>query len=139
MLTLNTVVPRVQVANEMVEPGSVDVAKKVPAGMWALYNALKSNGLEKKIKVKTPQHPGFLTTSSPPSAAECNSVVKGPFSDLLNFLQSTGEPRVTLGHASSLYSTADPTGAATGVTWIVCLAPMTVPATARTMALRSAR
>jgi len=108
----------------------LEVAKKVPAGMWALYNALKSNGLEKKIKVKTPQHAGFLTTSFPPSSAECNSTLQGPFSDLLDFLQSTGEaPPASLytlhlhctarvrGKAKVLYSTVGPMGAiTTGVT-----------------------
>jgi len=56
-----------QVANEVIAPKTALEARHVVPGMWALHAALQRRGLEQRIRVKTPQHPGFLCDISPPS------------------------------------------------------------------------
>jgi len=58
----------ISVANERLQDTTGDVANHVVDGMWALYYALKSHGLEGKIKIMTPQQPSFLRNTIPPPA-----------------------------------------------------------------------
>lgn len=78
-------------ANERIALESVSAAQSVVPGMWALYRALKSQGLEKRIKIQTPQHPGFIAEGLPPSTAYVQPSLKKAFADLLDFVTKTGE------------------------------------------------
>lgn len=89
----------ISVANERLQDTTGDVANHVVDGMWSLYYALKNHGLQDKIKIKTPQQPGFLRNTIPPSRAEVSSAISKQMSRLLDFITKTG---------SSLFITAYP-------------------------------
>lgn len=80
-----------QVANEVIAPETAPAARHVVPGMWALHAALRRRGLDQRVKVKTPQHPGFLCNISPPSAAYVVPSLRSVVTDLLQFVTTTGK------------------------------------------------
>lgn len=78
-------------ANEKLQHDTGNIVNDIVPAMWSLYYALRSRGLEKTIKVTTPQHPGFLRTPVPPSRAEAVEAFKPHWAKLLDFITKTGQ------------------------------------------------
>lgn len=83
-----------QVANEKFQTDTGNIVDSIVPGMWNLYYALKTRGLDGKIKVTTPQHPGLLTTPYPPSHATVSAAFGAKWKKLLDFLDKTGTDAV---------------------------------------------
>jgi len=70
------------------------IVDSIVPGMWNLYYALKQRGLDGKIKVTSPQQPGFLSTPYPPSHAQAAGAFGAKWKKLLDFLDKTGTDTV---------------------------------------------
>ncbi|CAI5996457.1 unnamed protein product [Closterium sp. NIES-65] len=87
-VTRGTNIIAIAVGNELMGPGT-GYTLVVPA-MEALYRALQTRRLHRRVKVVHPQHMGFLANTYPPSKSVVDPLYVGEMRKMLAFLNRTG-------------------------------------------------
>ncbi|CAI5507731.1 unnamed protein product [Closterium sp. Naga37s-1] len=87
-VTRGTNIIAIAVGNELMGPGT-GYTLVVPA-MEALYRALQTRRLHRRVKVVHPQHMGFLANTYPPSKSVVDPLYVGEMRKMLSFLNRTG-------------------------------------------------
>ncbi|KAE8722953.1 Glucan endo-1,3-beta-glucosidase 10 [Hibiscus syriacus] len=87
-----TKITEIAVGNEVFTDGDTYLVGYLVPAMVSIHGALVQLGLDKYIKVSTPNSLSVLQESFPPSAGSFKSEVSGIMSQYLRFLASTGSP-----------------------------------------------